>query len=559
MTTTEYSPRARAERVIATGRACLILFAIAGVLLSPSDSETLADEALQLLVVYCVYAVLIWMAIARGALVTRRATSIEHGIDLTIAVILAMLTQGSGSPFFLFFTFLLLAATVRWQARGAWTTGLVVVTAYLAVVTVEGIAYAEPIEVNRFVVRLGLLLVMTMVLGQLGRYQQGLYAELHQLAAWPRMPARTLDEVLRESLAHAARLLNVPVAVLLWQADDMPLNVAVFRDGRLERTEQGGPLEELVLVPREYRSFLHVRGGAGLRTVALTDRPHELTAPVLSGDLVRQLGVETAIGAALPARSHEGWLLLVNRPARTLTTDDVVLAEIAAGDISASVEHWNLSQRARDAAVAEERLRVSRDLHDGVLQSLTACRLNIAAAAAQAESSPQEIAGQLRALERSLAHEQQELREVIQELRGSAAPRERTPLRDLCSRVERQWRITVTVTPGADAVVPDDLNAATLLMVHEALANAVRHGKAGAAHVAVERRGPDLIVRIEDDGHGFPFKGRLQGAELAARGAGPRSLRERAEMLGGMVTVISKETGATVEISIPIARETICV
>jgi signal transduction histidine kinase len=86
----------------------------------------------------------------------------------------------------------------------------------------------------------------------------------------------------------------------------------------------------------------------------------------------------------------------------------------------------------------------------------------------------------------------------------------------------------------------------------------VRHGEATAAHVGIERRSQILVIRIEDDGRGFPFKGRLQGAELAAMQMGPRSLRERAEMLGGTLVVASGETGATVEISIPVTRESIC-
>jgi signal transduction histidine kinase len=560
MTATEYSPRARAERVIASGRAFLALFALAGALLDPNDPETFADEPFLLLLVYCIYALGIWLATTRGALVMRRATTIQHGIDLLVAVILTTLTRGSGSPFFLFFTFLLLAATVRWQAWGAWTTGLVVITAYLGVAAHEIALHPDPIDVNRFVVRLGLLTVMTMVLGRLGAYQQRLYSELRQLAAWPRTAGRTLDEVLGEALGYATRLLNGPTGVLIWEADDeVRTYVASFRDGRIERDAIEGSMSALVPVPEDIRSFLYVRGASGVRAVGFSERGRDIAIPVLNDEIIRRFEVETVIAAALPERSHHGWLLLINRPPRTVTTDDVLLAEIVAADISASMEHWYLSQRAQEVAVAEERLRVSRDLHDGVLQSLTGCRLDIAAAATKAEGTSIEIAGQLRSLERSLAHDQQELREVIQQLRGSSVRRQPTPLRDLCARVERQWRIAVTLSSDADNLVPAELNGPTLLMVHEALANAVRHGEATAAHVGIERRGQSLVIRIEDDGHGFPFKGRLQGPELAERQIGPRSLRERAEMLGGTLMVASGETGATVEISIPVTREQICV
>jgi len=204
-------------------------------------------------------------------------------------------------------------------------------------------------------------------------------------------------------------------------------------------------------------------------------------------------------------------------------------------------------------------LRVSRDLHDGVLQSLTGCRLSIAAAAEGAERTSGEIAFQLRALERSLAHDQQELREVIQDLRGISVPRPSTSLHDLCARVERQWGLTVTLAHDSETVVPPELATPLLLMVHEALVNAARHGKAKTAHVGLESRDGHLVIRVDDDGHGFPFKGELRGPELAARKTGPRSLRERAETLGGTLAVISHETGSTIEISIPVTQEPICV
>jgi signal transduction histidine kinase len=558
MTPTEYSPRARAERVIASGRAFLALFALAGALLAPTDPETFANEPFQLLLVYCVYALTVWVGTARGRFVTREATNVQHGIDLVVAVILTMMTRGSGSPFFLFFTFLLLAATVRWQASGAWKTGLIVIAAYVGDMAYEILRHPDPIDLNRFVVRLGLLTVMTMVLGRLGAYQQRLYSELRQLAAWPRSAAQTLDDVLAEALGYAARLLNGPMAILIWEdADDEQASVAVFRNGRLERDPGSATVADLVPVAPDVRSFLHVRGSSG-RTIGFTNRGQEVPGPVLNEDLARRYGVETVIAAAFPERSHKGWLLLINRAARTLTTDDVLLADIVAADVSASVEHWYLSQRARDAAVAEDRLRVSRDLHDGVLQSLTGCRLDIAAAAKKADSTSAEVAGQLRMLERSLAHDQQQLREVIQQLRGADVRRQPTPLRDLCARVERQWQISVTLSADADQAVPAELNGPTLMMVHEALANAVRHGEATAAHVGIERRERTLVIRVEDDGRGFPFKGRLQSAELASMQIGPRSLRERAELLGGTLVVASGDTGATVEISIPVSRETIC-
>ncbi|HTM04956.1 MAG TPA: histidine kinase [Vicinamibacterales bacterium] len=559
MALTEYSPRARAERVIASGRACLALCALIGAWLAPTDSESFVNQATQLLAVYCLYSTVVWFAVGSGRFLSRRAVTIQYGVDLAVAIVLTMLSRGSGSPFFLFFTYMLLAAFVRWHAWGAWTTGLAVIVTYLGVVAYEVLTMPGPIDGNRFVVRLGWLAVMTMVLTQLGAYQHRLNSELHQLAAWPRRAAGTLDDVLREALGYAATLHRAPAAMLIWeQEDEDRANVALYRDQRLVRETLPDAVAELIAVPDSIRSFLFINSGPSARLIAPVDGARELDATAIRQDLVRRYAIETAIAATLPERTHRGWLVLLDRPARTLTTDDATLAEIVAADTSASVEHWYLSQRARDAAVAEERLRVSRDLHDGVLQSLTGCRLDIAATASAAEQTSAETAQALRGLERSLAHEQQELRQVIQRLRASAVPRERTALRDLCARVERQWRMSVALSPDADALIPSELSTASLLMVHEALANAARHGKATAARVTLQRHGLDLVIAVEDDGHGFAFKGRMLGAELAALNAGPRSLRERAELLGGTLLVTSTETGSTVEIRVPVTRETIC-
>jgi signal transduction histidine kinase len=332
----------------------------------------------------------------------------------------------------------------------------------------------------------------------------------------------------------------------------------VFQQGTLEQAALSAGMSDVVTVPDGVRSFLYLTSGSTSRLIVMTERSRELAIAAMRPDLVEKYRIETAVAAALPERTHRGWLLALNAPRRTLTTDDALLAEIVAADIGASVEHWYLSQRARDAAVAEERLRVSRDLHDGVLQSLTGCRLDIAAAATAAEATSTEIARDLRGLERSLAHEQQELREVIQNLRAAGERRDPTALRDLCARVERQWRMSVALSSDADALIAGDLSTPSLLMVHEALANASRHGQATAARVTLQRRGPDLVITVEDNGHGFPFKGRMLGAELAVLNTGPRSLRERAEVLGGMLAVTSSDTGSTVEICVPVTRESVC-
>jgi len=86
---------------------------------------------------------------------------------------------------------------------------------------------------------------------------------------------------------------------------------------------------------------------------------------------------------------------------------------------------WLVAER-RTAAAAEERVRLARDLHDGVLQAFTGVALRLAAVQRQVSSNPTAAAAALKEAQRLIASEQRDLRFFIQELR---APPDRDRLR----------------------------------------------------------------------------------------------------------------------------------
>jgi len=200
-------------------------------------------------------------------------------------------------------------------------------------------------------------------------------------------------------------------------------------------------------------------------------------------------------------------------------------------------------------------MRVSRDLHDGVLQSLTGIRLELQAIAEDAGES----ADRLRALERALAIEQRELRLFIDELKPSRrgiaeSDPVATRLNEMCSRLSAEWKVPVTlkVTPP-DISVPRTVEQALRLMVHEGVSNALKHSHPSRVSIELETTPTELKVAISDDGLGFPFRGRLEHEELAAFAAGPVSLRERVSALEGRMSVESRPTGSRVEFVIPVS------
>jgi two-component system NarL family sensor kinase len=112
----------------------------------------------------------------------------------------------------------------------------------------------------------------------------------------------------------------------------------------------------------------------------------------------------------------------------------------------------------------------------------------------------------------------------------------------------------VSVGPGVErlSLSPPVAHNAYFL-VHEAVVNAGRHSGARSIRVDLAPVPGGLRLDVADDGRGFPFRGRLDQAALAAAGVGPRSLRERIEALGGTLAIDSTKQGSRVEMWMPVS------
>jgi signal transduction histidine kinase len=232
----------------------------------------------------------------------------------------------------------------------------------------------------------------------------------------------------------------------------------------------------------------------------------------------------------------------------------LLLAEVVASMVAIRLDHVSLAARLARAAADAERVRLSRDLHDGVLQALTGIALRLEAVR-RVRDAGQATAG-LEEVQRLIVQEQRDLRFFIGELRPSATVEEglgRLPARlaDLVDRLQRQWGLEVDLEIAAP--VPEPLARDVYHQVREALVNAARHGAADRARVRVGGDAGAVRLSIEDRGRGFPFAGRFSGAELAARGEGPKSLRERVDALGGALTLDARPGATRLEITLPVS------
>ena len=215
-----------------------------------------------------------------------------------------------------------------------------------------------------------------------------------------------------------------------------------------------------------------------------------------------------------------------------------------------------IAEQSRELAVRKARVRMSRDLHDGILQGLTGIRIEIHDIAGAA-SLPGGIHDRLLATERALAIEQRELRRLIEDLNPKAGTRAGTEtldgsLRRKVARLSVEWKtpITVHVMPS-DLSVPPPLEQAIGLMCQEATINALKHAHPTRVAISVAASDADVRLTVVDDGRGFPFSGRFDHDALVEEDIGPVTLRERASAMNGRLAVESGTRGSRVEITLP--------
>jgi PAS domain S-box-containing protein len=203
-----------------------------------------------------------------------------------------------------------------------------------------------------------------------------------------------------------------------------------------------------------------------------------------------------------------------------------------------------LREQEAERAAQEERVRIARDLHDSVTQSLFAATLRAEALTIMGDQPPATAAG-LQDVHRLNRGALAQMRTMLLELRGD--PVEEVPLqqllRHLVEAAESRAGVKVVLSTDQPPALAPRIHEAAYRIAQEALNNVVRHAKAENAWVQV--RGDDGHVRlvVGDDGKGF------DPARVGQGHFGLAFMRERAEETGGEVSVKSADGEGTVVIA----------
>jgi signal transduction histidine kinase len=544
---------ARGERLIATGRLLLALFALLVIFVDP-DIAAGSARLIGVGALFTAYALVAGVLAWRSPMITARARFALHAIDFLLFSGLIELTHASVSPFFTFFLFSLLTALLRFGVRGMLLTGAAAILTYVMLAVTDEMIRSDP---GYLIMRVSSLSVATLLLAYVGAYHERVRSELMKLASWPRVASEQRDPLLRETLALARDLLSAPRALLVWEEQEEPWVYAAMADGdSLTITrERPGFLDELLEPDVRRATFLE--RDSGTYVVSMGGASHR-DRPALRAAARERFGIRSVLSAPLGGQMVNGRIFLLDRESPHL--DDLSVAQIVGPLIAARLDQLHVTTRMRDAAVADERLRVARDLHDGLLQSLTGAALQLEMTHRLIDNDPAAARERLRKVQDLIAADQRELRSLITQLRpqkNEPRPTLDTRLLELADRFQRQWDvgISINVDPPSPAI-SEALTAEVYSIIHEAVANAAKHARAGRIDVQL-RVGGDVHISVSDDGQGFPFDGTHTLAELNAQRRGPVTLKERVASLGGDLVLESTPHGSRIDVRIPAFADTL--
>jgi signal transduction histidine kinase len=201
------------------------------------------------------------------------------------------------------------------------------------------------------------------------------------------------------------------------------------------------------------------------------------------------------------------------------------------------------ASRARLVASADAtRRQIERDLHDGAQQRLVSLALQLRAAHATVPAELRELRAELSRAVGGLTSVLDDLREIAHGIHPAMLAE--SGLAAALKTLARRSAIPAKLDVRAEARVPESVEVAAYYVVSEALTNAAKHAHASVVHVAVETQDRVLRVSVRDDG--------LGGAD-PARGSGLLGMKDRAEAIGGTMSLQSSRSGGTsLQIELPL-------
>jgi signal transduction histidine kinase len=283
------------------------------------------------------------------------------------------------------------------------------------------------------------------------------------------------------------------------------------------------------------------------------------TLPRLPSTTQQELKLRSLVSVTFDqAGQPAGRIFLINRQATRgpFEKADLAWLERIARHVGPALENIFLLRHIRARAIEGERSRISRDLHDGILQTLLSIEIQLDVLRRRVTGSPEQAVSSLAALQQTVRNESAELRHMVTDLRPLRV--QSADLVDLMRGFAERYRNESVIAldlliDSAEIHAPDRVCREIFQIYREALNNIKKHAKASHVVVKLSQDDSALVLVVDDNGEGFSFAGRFTGDELDRLRLGPISIKERARTVGGLLTVESNPGhGARLTIDIPL-------
>ena len=214
--------------------------------------------------------------------------------------------------------------------------------------------------------------------------------------------------------------------------------------------------------------------------------------------------------------------------------DDLSILQIMANHAAIALENERLTEALKDLAVLEERERISKELHDGVIQSIYSVGLHLQGSMSLMKRDPDTASARIETSINELDNVVRDVRSYIFELLPRQAKERgvaetiRGLGRDL--EVNTLANVEVFADEGVFLGLDEQRQSDVIQVVREIISNIARHAQAGHVVISATASGNELFVSVEDDGVGYD-----PGA--VKRGHGLDNVTRRAERLGGTVDI----------------------
>jgi signal transduction histidine kinase len=291
-----------------------------------------------------------------------------------------------------------------------------------------------------------------------------------------------------------------------------------------------------------------IRDGVSLRIPDIATHPDTYGFPPDHPPMHSFLGMPVRVGGETVGNFY----LTEKRNAPEFSESDQELVEMFALHAGIAIQNARLHDEVQKLAVVDERMRISRDLHDGVIQSIYAVSLSLEDVLELIDSDRDGAMDRVdRAIDR-LHTTIGDIRQFIVALGPASYIGLDAALQAMGRELLAGSTAELTVDVGDAAEIggrlPPDADHELVQITREALSNVARHSGAAHATLALRVAGDTLTLRIEDDGTGFEPGRRLEGTHF-----GLANLRDRAAVLGGTLAIESEPgNGTRIIVELPI-------